>query len=57
MLARLTQMPTIHEGQLQTALRLLLNLSFSPALQAQMVNSGLLPKLVSFATYLSHFGY
>eukprot|EP00026_Physarum_polycephalum_P002706 Phypoly_transcript_02714.p1 GENE.Phypoly_transcript_02714~~Phypoly_transcript_02714.p1 ORF type:complete len:620 (+),score=86.23 Phypoly_transcript_02714:716-2575(+) len=48
MLSRLIQAPSVHEGHVHTALRLLLNLSFSAVLQAQMANAGLIPRLVGY---------
>lgn len=48
MLSRLIQAPSVHSIHVSLSLRLLLNLSFSSSLQFQMVNSGLLPLLVSY---------
>lgn len=47
MLARLLQAPAVHEGHVLTALRLLLNLSFSSVLQQLMANAALIPHLVN----------
>lgn len=46
MLSRLLQAPSVHEGHLNIALRLLLNLSFSAVLQSQMATAGIIPCLV-----------